>query len=101
MSTIASGAQVVVPLPEADDDSLFGSKAVGVLMTGMGEDGAEGLGELKAAGAVTIAQDEASSVVYGMPKAAIEKGYAQRVVSLEMMPNTLVAQCTVKAFAKI
>lgn len=81
--------------------SEFGSKAVGVLMTGMGEDGAEGLGELKAAGAVTIAQDEASCVVYGMPKAAIEKGYAQRVVSLEMMPNTLVAQCTLKAFAKV
>ncbi len=71
----------------------FGPDAVGLLMTGMGEDGAEGLGELKAAGALTIAQDEASSVVFGMPRAAIERGYATRVVSLESLANTLIAQC--------
>jgi two-component system chemotaxis response regulator CheB len=59
----------------------------------MGEDGAEGLGMMKDAGALTIAQDEGSCVVFGMPKVAIEKGFAQRVVSLEMMANTLVAQC--------
>jgi two-component system chemotaxis response regulator CheB len=79
----------------------IGSRAVGVLMTGMGEDGAEGLGILKAVGATTIAQDEASCVVYGMPKVAIEKGYAQRVVSLEMMPTTIVAQCNTKVLAKV
>lgn len=79
----------------------FGARAVGVLMTGMGEDGAEGLGALKEEGAVTIAQDEASCVVYGMPKAAIERGYAQRVVSLDMLPNTLVAQCNAKVLAKV
>jgi two-component system chemotaxis response regulator CheB len=78
----------------------FGAKAVGVLMTGMGEDGAEGLGAMKAAGAITIAQDEASCVVYGMPKVAIEKGYAQRVVSLDMLPNTLLAQCSLKLLAR-
>ena len=70
-------------------------------MTGMGEDGAEGLGVMKAEGATTIAQDEASCVVYGMPKAAIEKGYAQRVVSLDMLPNTLLAQCNAKVLAKV
>jgi two-component system chemotaxis response regulator CheB len=79
----------------------FGSKAVGVIMTGMGEDGAEGLGEMKREGAVTIAQDEASCVVFGMPKAAIERGHAQRVVSLEMMPNTILAQCNTKVLAKV
>ena len=62
----------------------FGADAVGLLMTGMGEDGAEGLGVMKAPGALTIAQDEASSVVFGMPRAAIERGYANRVVSLEL-----------------
>jgi two-component system chemotaxis response regulator CheB len=62
-------------------------------MTGMGEDGAEGLGEMKSAGAITIAQDEASCVVFGMPKAAIERGYTQRVVSLELLANTLTVQC--------
>jgi two-component system chemotaxis response regulator CheB len=71
----------------------FGNNCLGVLMTGMGEDGAQGLGVLKAAGAMTIAQNEESCVVYGMPKAAIERGYAVRVVSLEALANTLQAQC--------
>lgn len=71
----------------------FGEKAVSVLMTGMGEDGAQGLGLVKAAGGVTIAQSEDSCVVYGMPKAAIERGFAQRVVSLDALANTLLAQC--------
>jgi two-component system chemotaxis response regulator CheB len=71
----------------------FGGESLGLLMTGMGEDGAEGLGAMKAAGALTIAQDEASSIVFGMPRAAIERGYANRVVSLEALPNTLVAHC--------
>jgi two-component system, chemotaxis family, protein-glutamate methylesterase/glutaminase len=71
----------------------FGADAMGLLMTGMGEDGAEGLGVMKAAGALTIAQDEASSIVFGMPRAAIERGYANRVVGLEALPNTLIAHC--------
>lgn len=71
----------------------FGPQAVAVLMTGMGDDGAEGLGEVKAAGGMTIAQSEESCVVYGMPKAAVERGYAMRVVTLEAMASTLMAQC--------
>ena len=71
----------------------FGDKSIGVLMTGMGEDGAQGLGVVKAAGGMTIAQSEESCVVYGMPKAAIERGYAVRVVALEALANTLQAQC--------
>jgi two-component system, chemotaxis family, protein-glutamate methylesterase/glutaminase len=71
----------------------FGKDSLGVLMTGMGEDGAQGLGQLKAAGGMTIAQNEESCVVYGMPKAAIERGYAIRVVALEALANTLQAQC--------
>jgi two-component system chemotaxis response regulator CheB len=71
----------------------FGAGAIGVLMTGMGEDGAEGLGELKRAGAMTIAQSEDSCVVFGMPKVAIERGHALRVVSLDALANTLLAQC--------
>jgi two-component system, chemotaxis family, protein-glutamate methylesterase/glutaminase len=61
----------------------FGLTAVGLLMTGMGEDGAEGLGALKAAGGVTVAQSEDTCVVSGMPRAAITKGYADRVIPLE------------------
>ena len=71
----------------------FGPKAVAVLMTGMGEDGAQGLGLVKAAGGLTIAQGEQSCIVFGMPKAAIERGHAMRVVELEAMAATLQAQC--------
>ena len=60
-----------------------GSNAVGVIMTGMGDDGARGLEEMKNAGAFTIAQDEASSIVFGMPKEAIARGAAQKIVSLD------------------
>jgi two-component system chemotaxis response regulator CheB len=62
-------------------------------MTGMGEDGAQGLGLVKEAGGLTIAQSEGSCVVYGMPKAAIERGFAMRVVALDALANTLTTQC--------
>jgi two-component system, chemotaxis family, protein-glutamate methylesterase/glutaminase len=71
----------------------FRSRVVGVLMTGMGEDGAHGLGLIKAAGGITIAQGEQSCIVFGMPKAAIERGHAMRVVELDAMANTLQALC--------
>jgi two-component system chemotaxis response regulator CheB len=71
----------------------FGRLAVGVLMTGMGDDGAQGLGEVKRAGGMTIAQSEESCVVFGMPKAAIERGYAMRVVALDGLSSTLQTLC--------
>jgi len=66
-----------------------GRNAVGVILTGMGSDGANGLAEMKANGAVTIAQDEASSVVFGMPKAAIELGCVDQVVPLSRVPEAI------------
>jgi len=66
-----------------------GSNSVGVIMTGMGEDGVEGLGQIKAAGGLTIAQDEASCVVYGMPRVAVDRGYVDRIVSLQDMTEAL------------
>ena len=71
----------------------FGSKALGVLMTGMGEDGANGLGMIKASGGMTIAQGEQSCVVFGMPKAAIERGHAMRVVDLDALAGAIQAYC--------
>jgi len=59
-----------------------GRNAVGILLTGMGSDGATGLLEMKQAGAITIAQDEKTSVVFGMPKEAIERGAAGKVLPL-------------------
>jgi two-component system chemotaxis response regulator CheB len=68
-----------------------GANAIGVIMTGMGIDGARGLLEMRRSGAATLAQDEASSVVFGMPKAAIELGAAGEVKSLYELPAALVA----------
>ena len=70
----------------------FGLTAVGILMTGMGEDGAEGLGAIKAAGGMTIAQSEESCVVSGMPRTAILKGYANKVLPLEGLGSYLISQ---------
>ncbi len=67
--------------------SLIGRKAVGVILTGMGADGAKGLLNMKNAGAKTIGQDEDSSVVYGMPKAAYDLGAVETVCPLESVSD--------------
>jgi two-component system, chemotaxis family, protein-glutamate methylesterase/glutaminase len=64
-----------------------GPKAVGIIMTGMGDDGAQGLYEMKESGAATIAQDEASCVVFGMPKEAISRGAVDIVVPLDQIAS--------------
>ena len=61
-------------------------------MTGMGDDGAEGLGAIKAAGGMTIAQSEDTCVVSGMPRAAILKGHANKIIPLEGLGSFLVNQ---------
>ena len=78
----------------------FGSRAIGVLMTGMGDDGANGLGLIKDAGGLTIAQSEESCTVFGMPKVAIERGHAMRVVPLDMLAHTLAMQCNPEKIAR-
>jgi two-component system chemotaxis response regulator CheB len=62
---------------------------VGVILTGMGKDGAQGMLKMKEAGARTIAQDEASCVVFGMPKEAIEAGGVDQVVTLKNIPAAI------------
>jgi two-component system chemotaxis response regulator CheB len=67
-----------------------GSNAIGAILTGMGDDGAKGLLNMRQAGAHTIAQDEASSVVFGMPKEAIECGAAEKIVSMSDVASTMI-----------
>jgi two-component system, chemotaxis family, protein-glutamate methylesterase/glutaminase len=68
-----------------------GANAMGLIMTGMGDDGARGLLEMRKAGARTLAQDEESCVVFGMPKEAIALGAAERVVNLSRVPQEIMA----------
>ncbi len=71
-----------------------GKNAVGVIMTGMGDDGAKGMKEMKEAGAYTIAQDEKSCVVFGMPHEAIKLGGVDKVLSLESIALHVMKETT-------
>ncbi|NQD79795.1 protein-glutamate methylesterase/protein-glutamine glutaminase [Phytopseudomonas seleniipraecipitans] len=66
-----------------------GANATGIIMTGMGDDGARGLREMHEAGALTLGQDEASCVVYGMPREAMKLGAVSREIPLEQIPNAI------------
>ena len=68
-----------------------GKNALGIIMTGMGDDGARGLYEMHQAGAKTIAQDQATCVVYGMPKEAVKLGGVDKTLPLEMIANEILA----------
>ncbi len=65
----------------------FESQLIGILLTGMGTDGAEGCVEIKARGGYTIAQDQTSSTIFGMPRAAIERKGATRVLPLDSIAD--------------
>ena len=68
-----------------------GRNAIGVIMTGMGDDGARGLMEMREAGSVNIAEDESTAVVFGMPKEAIARGAAAVVVPLPRIAGQIIA----------
>src|ERR1700733_6784668 len=71
----------------------FGSNSIAVLMTGMGDDGATGMGAVRAAGGLTIVQSPDSCVVDSMPRSAIERGFASRIVSLSNLSGVLQSKC--------
>ena len=96
-------ADAVVRLRKAKPDELspsidiamksvaktYGHKTVGVILSGLGHDGRDGMKAIKTAGGLTIAQDE-SSLIFGMPKAVIEAGYADKVFPSEQIPQALI-----------
>jgi two-component system, chemotaxis family, protein-glutamate methylesterase/glutaminase len=107
-----SGAQYVVDVVDGPPvsrhrpsvDVLFrstarfaGRNAVGIIMTGMGDDGAKGLKEMHDAGAWTVAQDEASCVVYGMPKEAVKLGAVDKILSLKDIPQAILGKVSRKS----
>lgn len=109
LTVVRSGADYVCKLTDDDPvsghrpsvDVLFssvanacGSNAVGVILTGMGKDGAQGLLDMRKAGASTLGQDEATSLVYGMPKAAFELGAVERQVAEDKVLPTILDLCS-------
>jgi two-component system chemotaxis response regulator CheB len=62
---------------------IYGERTLAVIMTGMGKDGAREIGEIRKAGGITVAQDQKSSVVFGMPKVAYDNGFIQHIVPLK------------------
>lgn len=72
---------------------VAGKAAVGAILTGMGKDGAEGMLEMRAAGSITLGQDEASSLIYGMPRAAFERGAVMQQHSLSHMAEAIMDAC--------
>jgi two-component system chemotaxis response regulator CheB len=79
--------------------AAYGKRSIGVLLTGMGDDGAAGLLDLRSAGAVTIAQDEATSIVFGMPAEAIRLGAAEHILAPVRIADVLVEQVSAKVAA--
>lgn len=111
-----SGAQYVVEVVDGplvnrhrpSVDVLFrsvarfaGANALGIIMTGMGDDGAAGLLEMRNAGADTIAQDEQSCVVYGMPREAVRRGGARRSLALRGIASEICQQSTWRAASSV
>jgi two-component system chemotaxis response regulator CheB len=95
---IKIGSDAAVNLHRPSVDVLFqsaadaaGADAIGVILTGMGKDGAQGLLAMRKAGAFTLAQDEATSIVFGMPKEAIDIGAAEMVAPLNLIARRIMS----------
>ncbi|BDE06022.1 hypothetical protein WPS_12980 [Vulcanimicrobium alpinum] len=78
-----------VDVMAASVGEIYGPAALGVILTGMGQDGVAGLRVIKERGGYVVGQDEASAVVYGMPRAAAAAGLVDRVVALDAVSRTL------------
>jgi two-component system chemotaxis response regulator CheB len=86
---LVNGVRPAADVTLASVAQQFGARSLAVVLTGMGKDGARGLAQIKAAGGVTFAQDRGSSIVYGMPKAAVELGVVDTVAPLSRMASLI------------
>jgi two-component system chemotaxis response regulator CheB len=86
---VVNGVRPAADLTLGSIAQHFGARAMGVILTGMGKDGARGLAQIKAAGGVTVAQDRATSTVYGMPRAAVELGVVDTVAPLSRIASLI------------
>lgn len=96
---LKEGAPINGVIPSADYTmksvaKIFGADSVGVILTGMGRDGASGIKEIKRNKGRVIVQDEKSSVIFGMPQAALKTGSVDRVLELEKIPEALVKEAS-------
>ena len=69
---------------------IFGRQAIGIILSGMSSDGAKGIARIREKGGVTLAQDEASSVIYGMNRIAIEAGNVQQILPVEAITQAMI-----------
>jgi len=83
------GVKPAVNMTMVSASEVFGSNTIGVLLTGMGHDGAFGMKTIKKRGGKTMAQDSSSSVVYGMPKAAVDLHAVDKLLPTEKIPQTI------------
>ena len=83
------GVKPAVNMTMVSASEVFGSNTIGVLLTGMGHDGAFGMKAIKKRGGSTIAQDSSSSVIYGMPKAAVDLRAVDKLLSTSKIPETI------------
>ncbi len=83
------GVKPAVNMTMVSASEVFGSNAIGILLTGMGHDGAFGMKTIKKRGGNTIAQDSSSSVIYGMPKAAVDLHAVDKLLPTEKIPQTI------------
>ncbi len=98
IETSAEGQQILRPSGDillASVARSIGNRSIGLVLTGMGADGAQGLRQIRQAGGYTIAQDEASSLIYGMPKAAYENGSVTEVLALNSIARRLIELCQI------
>ena len=98
--TTVSGHRPSVDVLFRSAARVVGRQAVAAILTGMGKDGAEGMVELRQAGGTTLGQDEASSLIYGMPKVAFERGGVMRQYSLTHVADGILDACEGSATGK-